>query len=61
MKVFDPEGNETLWGQQVVILENGAGRVSIPIAYNDTPGKWRVRATELSSGPPAAASWPVAN
>ncbi|HHX42052.1 MAG TPA: hypothetical protein GX715_19015 [Armatimonadetes bacterium] len=61
VKVFDPEGREMLWGQQVVILENGTGRVSIPIAYNDTPGKWRVRATELFSGHTAEASWTVAN
>ncbi|NLB97299.1 MAG: hypothetical protein GX785_16515 [Armatimonadetes bacterium] len=61
VKVFDPEGREMLWGQQVVILENGTGRVSIPIAYNDTPGKWRVRATELFSGQSAEASWTIAN
>jgi len=59
VEITDPQGQRPLWGQQVVVLERGAGQVQIPIAYNDLPGKWRIRATELFSNRSADASWDI--
>ena len=54
-----PAGTSTMWGRQPVLLAGGAGRVRIPIAYNDRPGTWRVRATDLWSGKSAEATWTI--
>ena len=59
VKVIDPSGNAVEWGSQVVMLVDGRGEVSLPIAYNDAPGRWRLRATELFSRVTAEASWQV--
>jgi len=59
VEVTDPEGRRPLWGQRVVMLERGAGEAQFPIAYNDPPGEWRVRATELFSKASAEAAWTV--
>jgi len=59
VEVIDPGGRKPLWGQQVVLLADGSGQVQVPVAYNDMPGKWRLRATELFSGKSDEASWVV--
>ena len=59
VEVIDPAGQPVLWGRHVVLLNGGAGRVRIPVAYNDQPGTWRVRATELFSGRSHEATWAV--
>ncbi len=59
LQVVDPAGNEPLWGQRVVLLERGTGEAQFTMAYNDAPGRWRVRATELFSGQTAEAAWTV--
>ncbi|MGD9495501.1 MAG: hypothetical protein AB7Y46_04225, partial [Armatimonadota bacterium] len=59
LQVVDPEGEEPLWGQRVVLLERGEGKAQFTIAHNDRPGQWRVRATELFSGQSAEATWTV--
>jgi len=59
VEVIDPSGDKPLWGRQVVILSEGRGQVPLRVAYNDAPGKWRVRATELFSGQAAEAAWTV--
>jgi hypothetical protein len=60
VEVADPLGRKPFWGQQVVLLQGGKGQVQFPAAYNDAPGKWRVKATELFSGQSAEASWTIA-
>ncbi len=57
VEVTDPSGAHPLWGQRVVMLPRGRGRVQFPCAYNDLPGTWRVRATELFSRQTAEATW----
>jgi hypothetical protein len=57
VEITDPQGQRPLWGQQVVVLQQGAGQVQIPVAYNDLPGPWRVKATELFSNQSAEAAW----
>jgi len=59
VEIIDPQGEAPLWGQQVVMLEKGAGQVQVPVAFNDQPGKWRVRATELFSNSSAEGTWTV--
>jgi len=59
VEAIDPQGQLTAWGQQVVVLKGGSGRVRVPVAYNDPPGRWRLRATELFSHQAAEATWTV--
>lgn len=59
VEVIDPAGEKPLWGRRVVILSGGRGQVPLRVAYNDAPGKWRVRATELFSSETAEATWTV--
>ena len=59
VEVLDPDGQEMLWGRQVVLLEGGKGEVRIACAYGDKPGVWRIRATELFSNQTAEARWTV--
>ncbi|MEN6640901.1 MAG: beta-galactosidase [Armatimonadia bacterium] len=59
VEVIDPQGQVPLWGQQVVMLEKGVGQAQIAVAFNDQPGKWRVRATELFSSSSAEGTWTV--
>ena len=58
-EVTDPKGSQPLWGQQVVLLAGGKGEVRLCPAYNDMPGKWKLRVTELFSGQTAEATWVV--
>ncbi|MGQ9731406.1 MAG: beta-galactosidase trimerization domain-containing protein [Candidatus Zipacnadales bacterium] len=59
VEVLDPDGQEQLWGRQVVLLNGGRGEAQIARAYNDQTGLWRIRATELFSNQTAEARWTV--
>lgn len=59
VEVIDPAGDKPFWGRQPVLLQGGKGSVQLLPAFNDQPGKWTVRATELFSGQSAQASWTV--
>ena len=59
VEITDPQGQRPLWGQQVLVLEHGSGRVQITVAYNDLPGPWRLRVTELFSGQSSEATWHI--
>jgi beta-galactosidase len=59
MEIVDPQGQRPLWGQQVLVPQRGAGQVQVPVAFNDLPGRWRIRATELFSGRSAEAAWEI--
>ena len=58
-EVFAPDGIPAPWGSRVVLLPAGKGTLSIPIAWNDTPGDWRVRVTELFSRKTAELRWKI--
>jgi hypothetical protein len=58
-EITDPQGQRPLWGQQVLVLEHGSGQVQIPVAYNDLPGQWRLRVTELFSSQSSEATWHI--
>jgi hypothetical protein len=57
VEVIDPAGNRPFWGRQPVLLPGGKGSITLLPAFNDQPGRWTVRATELFSGRSAEASW----
>ncbi|MBI2298846.1 MAG: beta-galactosidase trimerization domain-containing protein [Armatimonadetes bacterium] len=57
VEVLDPRGQVTEWGQRVLLVRGGTGKLTIPIAYNDAHGTWRVRATELFSGQSGSADY----
>ncbi len=59
VEVTDPRGQHPLWGRQVLMLAGGAGEVQLPVAFNDLPGQWKIKATELFSGQAAEATWTV--
>ena len=56
VEVIDPSGNKPLWGSRPLVVENGKATVQVPVAFNDQPGKWTIRATELFSRQSAEAS-----
>lgn len=58
-EVLDPDGQPTTWGGKVLILENGRGSLSLPVAHNAVAGRWRLRVTELFSHEVAEAAWRV--
>jgi len=41
------------------MLEDGVGRATLPVAFNDAPGSWKVKATELFSRKTAEVSWEI--
>jgi beta-galactosidase len=57
LEITDPDGHRPLWGQKLAILSKGTGEAAFPVAYNDPPGKWRLRATELFSKASAESTW----
>jgi hypothetical protein len=59
VEAIDPQGQPAEWASQVVVLSGGSGQVRLPIAYNDAPGQWRLRVTELFSNQSAEATWAV--
>lgn len=59
VEVIDPAGNKPLWGRRPLVVENGKATYEVPVAFNDQPGKWTIRATELFSRQVAEASWIV--
>jgi len=59
VQVVDPEGKSPLWGRQVVLLAKGKAQLPLMTAFNDRPGKWRVRVKELFSNTTVEASWTV--
>jgi hypothetical protein len=59
VEVIAPDRQRPLWGRQVVVLDHGAGKVQVPVACNETPGQWKIGATELFSNQSAEAAWTV--
>jgi beta-galactosidase len=59
VQVITPDGDNPLWGRQVVMLQSGQGQVQVPVAYNDQPGRWKLKATEVFTRLSAEATWTV--
>jgi hypothetical protein len=58
-EVLDPDGHPAEWGNRTLVLENGHGSLSLPVACNAEPGRWRLRVTELFSQESGEAAWRV--
>lgn len=58
-EVLDPTGQPVPWGERVVVLKDGKGSLDLPVPHSATPGRWRVRVTELFSQEAAEATWTV--
>ncbi|HSE25813.1 MAG TPA: beta-galactosidase trimerization domain-containing protein [Pyrinomonadaceae bacterium] len=48
--VFGPDGSLNPTYSRNVLLVNGRGTLVVPFAFNDQPGKYRVRVTEIVTG-----------
>ncbi|MBI3921993.1 MAG: beta-galactosidase trimerization domain-containing protein [Armatimonadetes bacterium] len=59
VEVLDPRGQPAEWSGKALVLHGATGRVQVPIAYNDSRGTWRLRATELFSNQTGEATWSV--
>lgn len=59
VQVFTPGNEQPLWGRYVKVLDGGKAQVQVPVAYNDAPGQWRIKATEPFSKLSGEASWKV--
>jgi hypothetical protein len=54
-----PNGKPAEWLKQVLIVAAEPKEVTLPIAFNDPAGHWRIRAVDLFTGAAAAASLQV--
>jgi len=59
VEVIAPDGDVPEWGSRPVLLKNGRAAIDIPIAYNASPGIWKIRVRELFTGGEATATWKV--
>ena len=50
VQVTTPDGRHADWLDQVLLTDRAGVEVELPIAHNDPPGDWTVRATELFTG-----------
>jgi hypothetical protein len=48
--VLDPQGNRVIYYSGNLIVKQGSGVKSIPLAANDAPGKWTVVVRDVMSG-----------
>jgi hypothetical protein len=47
LRAFQPNGQPAPWLDQTVLASGSAVTVTLPVAFNDPAGTWRVRATDL--------------
>jgi hypothetical protein len=48
--VLDPAGQPVLHYRDFVTLAGPTGQSAVPFAFNDVPGRWTIRATDVASG-----------
>ncbi len=56
VRLADPDGNVVPWFHKVVIGGERPVSVTVPFAFNDLPGEWTFRATDLFSNETAEAT-----
>ena len=54
-----PDGDVPQWGSKPVLFTNGRASLDIPVAYNASPGLWKIRVRELFTGKETMAQWEV--
>jgi hypothetical protein len=45
-----PDGEEAMWISKAMVVENGHASIEIPIAHNELPGTWTLRAVDWFTG-----------
>jgi hypothetical protein len=50
LDVFGPDGRRRVYFRRELLLKQGQGEALFPLALNDLPGIWRIRAREAISG-----------
>lgn len=53
------DGTEALWIRKALVVEGGKAVIDLPVAYNDQPGTWKLRATDWFTGSIAEAAFEV--
>jgi len=61
MTVFAPDGAEVRAYRKNLVAEGGAIHHTIPLAWNEKPGTWTIRLTDVASSAAAALSFVVAD
>ena len=59
VEVIAPDGHAPQWGSRPVLLTKGRALIDIPVAYNASPGSWKIRVRELFTGEETTAAWKV--
>jgi len=54
-----PDGEEAMWINKVLMIEGGDASVEIPLAHNERPGTWRLRAVDWFTGSTVEATYEV--
>lgn len=57
--VTGPYGESTIWFRQKLWTKDGRISRTLPLAYNETPGEWKLRATDVLSGKSAEATFKI--
>ncbi|MFZ4693937.1 MAG: beta-galactosidase [Verrucomicrobiia bacterium] len=60
LRIEDAQGREIPGSRDVTVLREGAGRWTWPVALNVPPGRYTLRATDVTSGREGAATFDVA-
>jgi hypothetical protein len=50
VRVFAPDGTEAPWYARNLRVTDTPAAFALTFAWNDTPGKWRVTATDVATG-----------
>ena len=59
LKAYTPDGAEVDWFEEIALVGSQFKEISLPIAFNDPAGRWRVEAMELFSGKGASVEMKV--
>jgi hypothetical protein len=59
LEVRLPDGRLADWVRRVAVVGPDGVHVDVPVAYNDPPGRWTIRAVELYTGAASTASFQV--
>jgi hypothetical protein len=50
LELLDPDAQSVPWGYLNVLAEQGCCDISLPLALNETPGEWTLRARDIATG-----------
>ena len=47
IRATSPDGKSARWFERSLIVRDGRGELDLPVAWNETAGKWTITATDL--------------